>query len=116
MYKLFILQKLVKIKLRGNKMKKIGKCLSDCIADIISGKVREEDILFILSETAAVTDVEWRWAIDQNRHGAWKDNPEEGEAICRRLIRAEKIIQPRLEGLKCLSLKNGIWLNVVEGN
>ena len=77
-------------------MGKVGLSVSRCIADIISGTVKEEDVEKIIGSTAAKTIAQWEEVISEYKELYWHDDPEEGGAILLRLLEKEKIEQPRL--------------------
>lgn len=89
--------------------KKIGLSVSFCIADIIKGKVKEKDVEKIIGSTAARNDAEWEGIISDYKETYWKDDPEKGEAILRRLLKAGKIEQPRLQGKPAHNIASGHW-------
>jgi len=88
---------------------KIGLSVSFCIADMIRGKVAEEEVKEIIAGTTAKTSEEWDGVIEQYKKSYWQDNPEMGEEICRRFLDAGKISQPMLEG-KDHNIADGYWL------
>lgn len=90
-------------------MKKIGLSVSHCIADIISGDVKEEDVEKIISSTAAENEAQWDEIIARYRQRYWSADPGRGEAILRRLLIAGKIEQPRLQGEPTPNIGKGYW-------
>jgi len=94
-------------------VKKRGLSLSFCVRDIIIGKIKESDVEKIVTGTSVKTETEWRFLIKQYQKIYWIDNPAEGEAICRRLLKAGKIEQPLLKGEKAPDLSSGQhWINL----
>ena len=88
--------------------KKVGKSLSFCIKDIILGKVNIEDVSVILAGTNIPDDDVLNKVIEQYRKSYWRENPDLGEEICRKLFDEGKIFQPRLRGEAPLH-KGGDW-------
>ena len=88
--------------------KKLGKSLSFCIKDIISGKVNVEDVSAISTGTKIPDDNVLEEVIEQYRKSYWRDDPDLGEEICRKLFEEGRIFQPRLKGETPL-LKGGDW-------
>jgi hypothetical protein len=78
-------------------MKVIGLSMSFCVRDIIKGKVKIENVVFISAATKARTEADWESVFAAYKQWYWKENPEEGERIARQLISDGLIIQPRLE-------------------
>lgn len=93
------------------KSNKIGLSLSFCVNDILKGIIKEEEVTKIIASTDASTPKDWEVVIGEYKKRYWKDNPEEGEAITRRLLKADKIKQPRVKGENVVySISNGWWL------
>lgn len=79
-------------------MKKvIGLSLSFCVKDILSGDVPEQDVECVVASTRARNEQDWDEVIARYRQVYWVSDPDRGEAICRRLLAAGKIQQPRLQ-------------------
>ena len=76
--------------------KRTGLSLSFCIKHILSGKVPEGSVDKILSGTSCRSDDDWEELIELYRDVYWRKDPDEGEAILRRLLEAGKIEQPRI--------------------
>ncbi|HNW19703.1 MAG TPA: hypothetical protein PLA53_00875 [bacterium] len=89
---------------------KVGLSLSLCIKNILEGKVKEEEVKEIIAGTSFAPE-KFDELIDLYKKSYWYDNPEEGEAIARRLFAAGKIKQPRMEGGKIHSIAEGHWLD-----
>tara|TARA_R110001583_G_scaffold53441_4_gene164846 strand:- start:212 stop:520 length:309 start_codon:yes stop_codon:yes gene_type:complete len=77
-------------------IRRIGLSLSFCIKEILSGKVWEGSVDKIVSGTSCRSDDDWEELIQRYREVYWRKDPNEGEAILRRLLEAGKIEQPRL--------------------
>jgi hypothetical protein len=78
--------------------KRIGTSLSLCIAQILEGYVKEEDVEKIITNTKANSNDEWEILISDYCDQYWRINEEEARAIFYRLLQAGKIEQPRLNG------------------
>ena len=77
-------------------IRRIGLSLSFCVRDILAGKVPEGSVDKIVSSTSCRSDDDWEELIQRYRETYWRKDPNEGEAILRRLLEAGKIEQPRL--------------------
>jgi hypothetical protein len=98
-------------------MNKVGLSLAFCVRDIITGKVKEEDVAKIIATTSVKTKAEWSALIEEYKQLFWRNNPMEGEAICRRFLKAGKVEQPLLKGKQIPDLSNiPLWrdLNLEE--
>lgn len=89
---------------------KIGLSLSLCVADILRGKVKEEEVKEIITSTNASPE-DWSKLLQQYKDIYWQENPEEGVAIAQRLYEAGKIKQPRQEGGTAHNIAGGRWLD-----
>ncbi|MBU0978490.1 hypothetical protein KKF92_01540 [Patescibacteria group bacterium] len=76
----------------------VGLSLSFCVRDIMDGEVQEQDVIQIISSTYARSPQEWDEVIARYKQNYWHVDPTKGEEICRRLLVAGKILQPRVEG------------------
>ena len=89
----------------------IGLSLSFCVRDIAEGNVCEGNVTKILCGTRARTPEQWEIIFEQYRQVYWRKQPEESEAIARRLLESGKLEQPRLTMHKCANLGNSIvWV------
>ena len=88
---------------------KVGLSLSRCVSDILSGKVKEEEIKEIIAGTNSSLEQREK-LIKMYRELYWKENPDEGERICRRLYAEGKIRQPRQEGEVSHNISQGHWI------
>lgn len=75
----------------------VGLSLSFCVKDIIEGKVKEDEVLFIVSGTSFEDDVHFREGMERYASYYWSMSPQEGIDIATRLWKAEKIHQPRVD-------------------
>jgi len=76
----------------------IGLSLSLCIAQIIDGKVRENDVEKIIANTKADSPEKIDELIQGYRNSYWSTNPDLGEEIARKFFEKGKIEQPRVTG------------------
>ena len=89
----------------------IGLSLSLCVADIIAGRVREEDVEKIIASTCCESREQWEALIKKYREYYWDKNPDLAESLCWRLIFANKIEQPRLKDpLYFLDINDSHWI------
>ncbi len=88
---------------------KVGLSLSFCVGDILRGKIKEEEVKEIITGTNASPE-QWDELMKNYKESYWRENPEEGEAIARRLLDAGKIRQPRQEGKAAHNIAAGHWI------
>jgi len=88
---------------------KVGLSLSLCVRDILRGKIKEEEVKEIIANTNASPE-QWEGLLRDYKESYWQENPDEGEAIARRLYEAGKIKQPRQEGRAAHSIAAGHWI------
>lgn len=88
----------------------IGLSLSNCVKDIIYGKVDITKVSLIVAATKAATTEEFeKLVLDRYAVYYWADNPEYGKAIARKLWEQGRIFQPRL-------INNDAELNIAHGH
>lgn len=104
-YAVHIIQSLIESSPKENKM--IGLSLSFCVRDILVGKVKEKDVTKILSGTRARYEGNWEDIFKRYKGIYWRNAPEEGEKIAKRLLEAGKVEQTRLTQGKVANLANG---------
>jgi hypothetical protein len=75
---------------------KVGYSLSFCVTQILAGLVPEDEVYLIYAGTKARNDTEFEQVVEHGVQFYWKDQPEEARALCWRLWREGRIIQPRL--------------------
>jgi len=92
---------------------KVGLSLSLCVRDILRGKIKEEEVKEIIAGTNASPE-QWDGLMKNYKESYWRENPEEGEAIARRLLDAGKIRQPRQEGKAAHNIASGHWIEAEE--
>ena len=89
----------------------IGLSLSFCVKAILQGKVAEADVDLIVCGTKADNTVEMHNVLQAYKENYWYENPDEGVAIARRLLKAGKLFQPRLYNPDAeLNIANGWWV------
>jgi hypothetical protein len=87
----------------------VGLSLSACVRDIIEGRVNEIECGLIVAGTRFRNDEELEQVLNVYASSSWHSNPEEGIRVANRLIKAGKIVQPRL-------IDNGVELNIAHGH
>ena len=93
-------------------MKCIGFSLSFCIKDILAGKVREDEVDYIISGTRCQAEEDWKRLFLQYSFIYWKDDISEAMNILKRFRLDNKIYQPRVDGYAAPSLINGHWVQL----
>ena len=96
---------------------KIGFSFGQCVADIVNGKVKYEDVLFIISGTA----IDKRESLVEmgasyhTRAGYWLGlDLVKCMAVTNRLWDGQKVIQPRLQGIhRGMMNKDCIWADLM---
>lgn len=86
-----------------------GLSLSLCIAQIIEGHVKEENVTGIVANTRAYTRAQFEEIADGYAKSYWHNNPSGGKALALKFYDAGKISQPRLDHAPAHSVANGIW-------
>jgi hypothetical protein len=85
---------------------KIGTSLGKCVRSILAGEVKEEDVLFIVSNTMAPTLERLQDVIEEYYYsyaGSWRRpeydmseySLEDAQAVAQRLFESGKLHQPR---------------------
>jgi len=94
-------------------MKLIGLSLSFCIADIIKGKVDENDVVCIVAATSAqCRSCDLDKVIETYRATYWESDPDRAENITRRWFNMGKIHQPLLMGKEHPGVADGWWKEI----
>ena len=75
---------------------KIGLSLSFCIADILNGKVKVEEIHKIITNTKIEDNPQWQNVIERYGKHYWDGRYSEAEAIIDQLRDEGRIYQPRV--------------------
>jgi len=78
--------------------KLIGISLSQCVMDIMNGRVQLEDVAMVKTSTLLDSSESWERMIFTYRRYYWSADPDKGEAIARELKASDRIDQPRLRG------------------
>jgi hypothetical protein len=73
----------------------IGLSVSFCIRDIVDGKMPLSGVEKIIGGTKALNDADWENVISRYQQVYWKKFPLRAAALCRWLVKAGKIEQPR---------------------
>ena len=96
---------------------KIGFSFGQCVADIVNGKVKYEDVLFIISGTAIesrdkLVDM---GASYHTRAGYWLGlDLVKCMEVTNRLWDGQKVLQPRLQGIyRGMMSKDCIWADLM---
>lgn len=74
----------------------IGLSLSNCIKDVLDGKVALSDIELIVAGTCAGNLELFQEVLSGYTESYWREAPEEGVRIALELYHAGKVCQPRL--------------------
>lgn len=90
-------------------MGKTGLSVSFCIAYVIRGKISEDDIAEIIAGTRCETPENWDEVIKVYRETYWRDDPDSGKAVIRRLLADGKVSQPRVAGEEAPNIAGGHW-------
>jgi len=91
------------------KGKIVGWSLSKCIKDMANLDIPIGRVTRIVTDTNVRSPENWPVLIGRYRLSYWKNNPDKAEEICWALIRAGKIIQPRVEGKPIPIVAHGHW-------
>lgn len=92
--------------------KLIGYSLSFCIMDILAGKIREENVLRLVTGTCAATRAEFENVLKSYKD-YWDEKTEEGQAIAQRFWDAGRIDQPRVRDEEPINTMDGRWKIVI---
>jgi hypothetical protein len=93
----------------------IGYSLSFCVSDILRGEVKEAQVTRIVASICAPTSGDFDKVLESYAQCYWRDKPDEGIAIARRLYDQGKIDQPRLRGEEIMHVGNGHWKLIEPG-
>lgn len=88
----------------------IGLSLSLCVADIIAGRVRVEDVEVIHSTTRAEDGAGWERVVRAYAGKWWKQDPERACRVAMLLYDAGRIRQPLLTGHRHPGIPEGHWV------
>lgn len=93
-------------------MKLIGLSLSNCVKDILEGKVDWGDVLFVISGTMIIGEETFKKVIDLYSNSYWRDFSEDKIEECVTRLFLQGIVQPRLFGLEPPNISEGHWIEV----
>jgi hypothetical protein len=82
--------------LRAPTIPRVGLSLSLCVRQVLLGHLPEEDILYIVTNTAAPDKAGFSLLVSGYQRHYWRDDPERAAVIAWRLYKAGRIIQPKL--------------------
>lgn len=89
----------------------VGLSLSFCVADIISGAVRIEDVEVIHASTAAVTQDDWDRVVRQYSSVYWRRDPGRAARVVELLRNANRIRQHRIRDANYRhATPLGVWM------
>ena len=92
----------------------IGLSISECFADMASGRMNPANVEKVISHTAASTPAHWEWIIQCNRNKQWSrtGHPERAEDLFRKFLAEGRISQPRITGSHLPNIpRSGIWVD-----
>lgn len=90
--------------------KLIGRSLSFCIQDVLSGRVALEDVEKIVAGTTARTEEDWATLVEMYQGSYWRDFPAEAAELVGQLRAQGRIEQPRLDNPEVHSIADGHWI------
>ena len=73
----------------------IGLSLGFCIKDVLNNYIQENDILYVIANTKAVTEKDWVLVANECLRCHWQGDIK-GVEIMKRMVQEGKIIQPAL--------------------
>ena len=91
----------------------IGLNLSFCIADILTGKVKLEDVELIITGTACRTPDHWESLFEQYKQTYWlhdESHVADPKQVLDYLLLSGKIYQPRLHDEQPPRIGRGYWV------
>ena len=88
----------------------IGFSLSNCIRDIIEGRVELDDVEYIITGTKIETDLQLEETFDCYTQHHWQHNPRKATMIFALLWRSGRIFQPRVLGGNAPFTFAGHWM------
>lgn len=96
-------------------MKYIGLSLSNCVKDILDGKIRLADVMFIITGTYINSKMNMMHVVDIYRSTYWKNySTFQVMEIIEALCFSGKIIQPRLLNQPTCNIAKGHWVEYNE--
>lgn len=91
---------------------KVGRSLSFCVRDIAKGKVKYDDVEFIVCGTAFKDLDGFEKVVIAYAESYWRECKLDAIEVAIRLHRAGKLIQPRLQGCAAPSVAASHWMEV----
>ena len=88
----------------------IGLRFSECVRDIATGHVRQEDVRVIYTATLCRTQFAWKSLVECCRRKCWNGHGDQAEKIALELLASGIIRQPRFTGKRPLVLNNCYWV------
>lgn len=90
---------------------KTGLSLSLCVAEIIAGHAKLEDVVLIRANTMARDDADWEEVVNHYCRTYWRRDPQRARDIVRVLRASNRIHQHRLTGDPFVhhTIHDGIW-------
>jgi hypothetical protein len=95
---------------------KIGLSLSFCIRDIIEGRVNEEDVICIISNTKITNMDEFDSCCDMYCKVYWLSNQRRALYLAMKYWQQGRIIQPRTFSNNIHYVSDGHWIDLKEVN
>jgi hypothetical protein len=86
----------------------IGLSLSLCIKEIVTGKVKEEDVERLITGTKCPDLETFKYVLDEYSKTYWKEHPEAVD-IAMRFWLSGKIDQPRVRDEEPPEIWSGCW-------
>ncbi len=87
-----------------------GLSLSLCVAEILNGRVRVEDVREIRTNTRAITEEDWERLLDGYCRTYWRQDPERARRVVTALRESQRITQPRVDDPDYgHTINDGIW-------
>lgn len=90
--------------------KYIGLSLSGCVKDILKGRIKEENVVCIISGTWIQSEDYLNKVIEKYTESYWIGHPDEAPALARRLFFSGKLIQPKVFKLEPIHTPRGHWV------
>jgi len=87
-----------------------GLSLSCCVRDIVEGKIKKEDVNFLVIGTKYRNDFHWEEVLEIYKKYYWKKNPKKGAEIANYFRNNGLIRQPRVDGDICHNISQGHWI------
>ena len=92
----------------------IGLSVSNCIRDIVEGKVMLADVQYIIGGTKIYNTADAIKVADIYKENYWSSDPDTAVGIFFNLYFYGKIVQPRVDGTPLPNILNGYWVDTTE--